>query len=274
VLSHYDLVSAEDCPERDPRDWLLECVPEHQPVGAASTGSASSIGGGSSSDADGVKWVVLDQRQGQVFSRRHHLRSFVVPEAARVASRRWRLRIVRLAEPAAANSVQLACWNLYSSSSALCVLYAEQQQQQQQISAGCSAPTCMLYINQRDWAAIAQLFARSDGAGAGAAAVVRQMHGTDGAADALETVQRIVQNMHQYPSNAKFWQLGTSGSKIQPVLQHPALLGLLLQLGFRPALTASPGVVASGQTVRLVADESSSDNAGVVRLLRGQGSAR
>ncbi|WIA31328.1 hypothetical protein OEZ86_002229 [Tetradesmus obliquus] len=77
----------------------------------------------------------------------------------------------------------------------------------------------------------------------------------------------------QYPSNAKFWQLGTSSSKIQPVLSHPALLGLLLQLGFRPVLGAAPGAAAAagGRSVRLVADECSRENAEAVRLLSSAG---
>ena len=28
LLTHYDMVAAEDCPERDPRDWVIEGVTE------------------------------------------------------------------------------------------------------------------------------------------------------------------------------------------------------------------------------------------------------
>jgi hypothetical protein len=80
-------------------------------------------------------------------------------------------------------------------------------------------------------------------------------------------VQRIITNMCQYPGNAKFWQLGTGGSKIQPVLHHASLLALLLQVGFRPVMAESGG--ASGQLcVRLVADESNPDNMSVVKVLK------
>jgi hypothetical protein len=263
VLSHYDLMAAEDCPERDPCDWLLECVPE-QPGVESSSSSSSNAG-----------WVVLDEQRGQVFSRRQQLHSFVVPEAARVASRRWRLRITRLADPAAANSVQLACWNLYSSSAAQRVLYGAQKQQQQvlqkgpQLNGSSSTAQCMLYVNTHDWPAITRLIAGSSSAGVDAGAGTPQLHGKDIDAAAVDTVQRIVHNMQRYPSSAKFWQLGTSGSKIQPVLHHSALLGLLLQLGFRPVLGMSPAAAEDGQCVRLIADESSCENVAVLQLLQG-----
>lgn len=98
MISHYDVICAEDCPERDPCDWVLE---------AAADSSCSSSG------EHDETWVVLHEVKGHRFSRRHQLCSCVVPAAGRVASRAWRLHITRTADPGAATCVQLACLNLY-----------------------------------------------------------------------------------------------------------------------------------------------------------------
>ncbi|WP_432015034.1 SMI1/KNR4 family protein [Streptomyces cucumeris] len=80
VVRHYALVSANDCPDRDPVDWTLQ---------------------GSS---DGRHWAVLDSRSGQVFTRRHQSRGFTVSAGTGVAYRHYRLEI---SANAGSDSVQL-----------------------------------------------------------------------------------------------------------------------------------------------------------------------
>jgi hypothetical protein len=81
---------------------------------AAAAGAASGAVSGAPAPAT---WVPLDEQQGVAFPGRHVRLQFELPPAARaVAARRWRLRIVSVANPAAANSVQLACWDLYAES--------------------------------------------------------------------------------------------------------------------------------------------------------------
>jgi hypothetical protein len=257
VVTHYDLVVAGDCPERDPCEWLLECMPERSNV--AGSNADTSING------DG--WVVLDQRRGEVFSRRHQLRSFFVPHAAWVASRIWRLRISRVAQPSMANSVQLACWNLYNSTCAqgLQTLGQHGVLPQQSGEAAGDTSLRLLYFSEDAWCTIKKLIACGSAPSDGATPYGSEC-GTTEDAEAVGVVQRIIGNMCRFPGNAKFWQLGTGGSKIQPVLHHPSLLALLYQAGFRPVMAESG--CSSGQLcVRLVADESNPDNISVVSVL-------
>jgi peptide-N4-(N-acetyl-beta-glucosaminyl)asparagine amidase len=108
VVTHYDVISAEDCPERDPQDWVLEAAV-----------SSSNDNSSSQQPKQQEAWVELHRCSGHMFSSRHQLCSFVVEPQAHVSSSRWRLRITRVAQPALANSVQLACCNLYSASSSI-----------------------------------------------------------------------------------------------------------------------------------------------------------
>ncbi|KAF6256382.1 hypothetical protein COO60DRAFT_115705 [Scenedesmus sp. NREL 46B-D3] len=263
ILSHYDMVVAEDCPERDPRDWVLECIPERPNADTSSSGSSSNLDAG---------WVVLDQRCGEHFHRRHQLRSFLVPEAARIASRQWRLRITCAANPSTANSVQVACLNLYSSIVALRVLHGQREQQQWHMQSSSlpqpqGMPLCLLYFSLDHWCNITRLLACGAAASDGDRASASELH--DSVLDTeCGVVQRIINNMFEYPNNAKFWQLGTRGSKIQPVLRHPSMLALLLQVGFRPMMDLSPEVSVTEQHVRLVADGSSRENIALLRALK------
>lgn len=99
--------------------------------------------------ADTGSWAVLDERRDLCFGQRHQrmllqlgsagsgsgngsstsdAQPGALPSAAAaapLASRRFRLRVVSVADPAAANSVQLACLDLYGQPE-------EQQQRQQQ----------------------------------------------------------------------------------------------------------------------------------------------
>jgi hypothetical protein len=260
VVTHYDLVAADDSPERDPCHWLLECMPERP----------SAAGGSTDSNISGGSWVVLDQRRGEVFSRRHQLRSFVVPHAAGVASRRWRLRITRVADPGMANSVQLACWNIYDSHAAQCALHSGAEQphpHEQQKEAACDVPLRLLYFSMDAWCSITQLLACSGAPGGDAGGCGSESGGNAADAEAVGVVQRIISNLRQAPGNAKSWQIGTAGSKIQPVLRHPSLLALLLQVGFRPVM-GTAGAAPIHQQVRLIADESSPENISLVNVLK------
>ncbi|GLC33910.1 hypothetical protein PLESTB_000816900 [Pleodorina starrii] len=95
VLYGYELVSANDSPERDPADWLLEGVTEQD-----------------FTEGRRDAWTPLDRRSGVVFSDRHAPLAFQLPKPS-PPCRRLRLSISRTADPRVANSVQLACWNLY-----------------------------------------------------------------------------------------------------------------------------------------------------------------
>jgi len=83
VVRQYALTSANDFPQRDPRDWRL---------------LASNDGGRT--------WVTLDVRTGEVFSERHQRRVFSL--ANRQAFNVYRLQIDRVLDPLAASCVQLA----------------------------------------------------------------------------------------------------------------------------------------------------------------------
>lgn len=222
VISHYDVISAEDCPERDPCDWVLEAA-------ADSSGSSSSSGG---QDA----WVVLHEVKGHRFSRRHQLCSCVVPAAGRLASRAWRLRITRTADPGAATCVQLACWNLYRGGS------------QQGVDE-------LLYLNVE---ACAQLQALAAAGDAGDAAAVQ----------ALPTLRRILANVTQQPADPKFFKLSVSAARVQQLLAVPLLQAALLAAGFRPVLLP-PSAGVEGPQLALLAAEGGGWAAAVLQHLEG-----
>ncbi len=82
MLSSYTISSANDAPERDPRDWTL------------------------SGSNDGVNFVPLDTRSDEFFSSRFQTRQFTLAGAA--AYNIYRLDIHSVADPASANSVQIS----------------------------------------------------------------------------------------------------------------------------------------------------------------------
>ncbi|GAA2606701.1 MULTISPECIES: fibronectin type III domain-containing protein [Streptomyces] len=85
ALDRYTLTSANDAPDRDPRDWTLE------------------------GSQDGNAWTVLDSRQGETFSGRQQTREFAV--AGTTAYSHYRLTVTRNnGSPA----LQLAEWELWS----------------------------------------------------------------------------------------------------------------------------------------------------------------
>lgn len=92
ILTHYSLTSANDSPARDPRDWRL-------------LGSTNS----------GRNWTVLDTRTNQVFVERFETMTFDVAE--KLECNAFRLEILHVREPNAANSIQLAEIGLTGSAS-------------------------------------------------------------------------------------------------------------------------------------------------------------
>ena len=93
VITHYDLVSANDCPERDPSSWQLLGLIE---------------------SSDGSTWVTLDEQKAVCFDARFQLRSFEVTTDKRRACRAFKLDIESTRNPSEANSLQLSCFNLYA----------------------------------------------------------------------------------------------------------------------------------------------------------------
>jgi peptide-N4-(N-acetyl-beta-glucosaminyl)asparagine amidase len=89
TLKRYALTSGDDSPERDPEAVVVEAFCE-----------------------DSGEWRAVDERQGLRFGRRGERQEFDVARA--VPAKRWRLRVLRVLRPEAANSVQLAGWDLYS----------------------------------------------------------------------------------------------------------------------------------------------------------------
>lgn len=84
-LSGYALTSANDAPERDPRDWRL-------------------LG----SNDGGKTWEVLDVRRNESFARRFQRRSFLLTKPAAYALYRLEISSIRAPAGAEADSVQLA----------------------------------------------------------------------------------------------------------------------------------------------------------------------
>ena len=82
VVSAYAITTAEDCPERDPKDWQL-------------------LGSN-----DGKNWTTLDARTGELWSGRHQKRSFSTSN--KKAYRFYRLSITAVQDAKIATSVQIA----------------------------------------------------------------------------------------------------------------------------------------------------------------------
>lgn len=217
VVTHYDVIAAEDCPERDPYDWVLEAATSSSNSSSSASAAAGSSSSGNSSEDT---WVVLHTCRGHRFSRRHQLCSFIVPPETRVASRAWRLRVTKVANPSQATCVQLACWNLY---------HAPRECAEQQL----------LYL---DSAMCTQLQAVA----AGAEGKQRD--------EAVSTLQRILQNVQQQ-SDAKYFKLSVKSAKLQQLLSDRLLQDAVLAAGFRPVLQVA-SAVEQGE-LALVADDSS-----------------
>lgn len=88
-LKKYSITSANDAPERDPKDFSVEIL-------------------------IGDEWRTVDERKGVLFSERGETKEFYLSAAAVQPSKRFRLHILSVRVPSAANSVQLARWDLFT----------------------------------------------------------------------------------------------------------------------------------------------------------------
>jgi hypothetical protein len=141
-LGGYELLSANDCPERDPAAWRLEGVSQADweagaalhiltrvcvrvceclcPLRFAGTshslraceGRPERVRGRVPDAGRPDAWTELDVRRGVAFSARHEPLRFCLP-APSPPLRRVRLRVAATRQPHAANSVQLSGWALY-----------------------------------------------------------------------------------------------------------------------------------------------------------------
>ena len=110
-LGSYALTSADDAPERDPRAVVLEAWDKGQ-----------------------QQWAQLDEQRDLAFERRGQrvVLSLGAAAAGGLAAKRFRLRILEVRDLAAANSVQLACWDMF-----VAAALAVQQQQPAAFSLRC-----------------------------------------------------------------------------------------------------------------------------------------
>uniref|UniRef100_A0A0C9S6D2 Peptide-N(4)-(N-acetyl-beta-glucosaminyl)asparagine amidase n=1 Tax=Wollemia nobilis TaxID=56998 RepID=A0A0C9S6D2_9CONI len=89
-LAAYQLTSANDAPERDPKEWVLE----------------------GSSDG-GQTWNILDVQKSQFFKDRFMRKTFwIAPERQMCNTLRFRFQSVQ--DPSATNRLQIACIDLYA----------------------------------------------------------------------------------------------------------------------------------------------------------------
>ncbi|KAJ8760701.1 hypothetical protein K2173_017745 [Erythroxylum novogranatense] len=90
-LVAYGLVSANDAPERDPMDWVVE-----------------------GSDDGGLNWHVLDKQTSQVFEKRYQRRTFEV-ESKGLLCNAFRFRFLSVKDVQSTSRLQLSGIDLYSS---------------------------------------------------------------------------------------------------------------------------------------------------------------
>ncbi|KAK8947343.1 Peptide-N(4)-(N-acetyl-beta-glucosaminyl)asparagine amidase [Platanthera zijinensis] len=88
-LESYDLMSANDAPERDPMDWIVE-----------------------GSNDGGISWNTLDMRSSQLFEKRFERRSFRVE--TRTLCNAFRFRFLAVRDAAATSRFQIGSIDLYS----------------------------------------------------------------------------------------------------------------------------------------------------------------
>lgn len=86
----YELMSANDCPERDPKDWVLE-----------------------GSNDGGCTWTVLDARKSQLFSRRYERKSFKILQERRIMCNAFRLKFLAVRDSSSQSRLQLSCVDFY-----------------------------------------------------------------------------------------------------------------------------------------------------------------
>eukprot|EP00268_Persea_americana_P059451 TRINITY_DN7298_c0_g1_i2.p1 TRINITY_DN7298_c0_g1~~TRINITY_DN7298_c0_g1_i2.p1 ORF type:complete len:723 (+),score=144.26 TRINITY_DN7298_c0_g1_i2:233-2401(+) len=92
-LEAYELMSANDAPERDPMDWIVE----------------------GSSDG-GTSWNILDKQTSQMFDKRFNRRTFKI-ESVRQMSNAFKFRFLAVRDSKATSRFQIGSIDLYAKSS-------------------------------------------------------------------------------------------------------------------------------------------------------------
>ncbi|GIL91490.1 hypothetical protein Vretimale_18777 [Volvox reticuliferus] len=196
IVSDYELVSANDCPERDPAEWRLEVVTEQD----FTEGRLDA-------------WTTLDQRAGVRFPDRHTVLGFRLSMPS-PPCRRMRLSITATANPSAANSVQLACWNLYGPGP-------------DSGSSNCAGSGLLQELRDRTIAAMTAGTSEDKGSAA------------------LSLLGRMLDNIRREPLAPKFRKVRCI--KLTQLLQAPLLAEVLLRfLRFRPLIAPLPAAHGAG----------------------------
>ncbi|KAJ0982984.1 hypothetical protein J5N97_011239 [Dioscorea zingiberensis] len=91
-LESYQLTSANDAPERDPMNWIVE-----------------------GSNNGGQSWDVLDEQKSQIFEKRFQRKSFKVQSKQKYNL--FRFRVLSVRDPEATSRFQIGCIDLYSQAS-------------------------------------------------------------------------------------------------------------------------------------------------------------
>ncbi|KAF5839392.1 hypothetical protein DUNSADRAFT_963 [Dunaliella salina] len=231
-LLSYDIVSANDCPERDPRDWVVEGL------------SLQDEQAGNLADA----WQILDVQKDVAFTDRHQLRSFACAYPRTASSsgiqqqqqqalpywRRFRLRITSTADPAAANSVQLAAWDLFGLPQPAPLSLVPAQNSSSLGAAGADGvEACQQAAHQVVQAKAACLLAPHQ----------------------VELLRKVGANVAHHPEDPRYRRL--RASKVLTLASSPEAMALLLTTGFRPLVLDEPALFfvleAGGHAVRRAA---------------------
>ncbi|BBN01309.1 peptide-N4-(N-acetyl-beta-glucosaminyl) asparagine amidase [Marchantia polymorpha subsp. ruderalis] len=86
TLAAYEITSADDCPERDPYDWVLE-----------------------GSNDNGISWKELNSQQGQIFEERFLSKTFEILPQNHFLCNSFRLRVTAVKDSSKQNRLQIAC---------------------------------------------------------------------------------------------------------------------------------------------------------------------
>lgn len=86
----YELISANDCSERDPKDWVLE-----------------------GSKDGGCTWTVLDMKNSKFFGRRFERKFYAVSLNSNMLCNALRLRFLAVRDSSSQSRLQLACVNFF-----------------------------------------------------------------------------------------------------------------------------------------------------------------
>ena len=246
VVATYDLVSANDCPERDPSSWVLEGLLEGGGEAPSTAGTAAGAA---------AQWEALDEQSGVRFGSRLELRTFFVPPERWRACRSLRLRILATRDPAAANSVQLACLNHYDAAPLTAGRLSHAMPGAGVTPDAGAAAGNTLFLSAFVEEAARSVVATLAGGGGTAAATTGTLPPAPSATpDDLtsssstrlaSTLLRLLSNIDASPDDAKFRRV--RASKLPPgLLQCPQAVALLMACGFRPLLLRPEGGGAGG----------------------------